>query len=110
MAIIGDPTDPQGTKRPNKDLILVYTHTFKPVIVADYSSKPCLPSNIPASNIYSIFSLFFTNNVLKIIVENTNRYTALHKAYNWLSILWKDTLVPKLRVYLGVLFYYSLYL
>ena len=110
MAIIGDPTDPQGTKRPNEDPTLVCAHTFKPVIVADCPSKLCLPSNIPASNVYGIFSLFFTNDVLKIIVENTNRYAALHKAYNWLLILWKDTLIPKLKAYLGVLFYCSLYL
>ena len=80
MAIIKDFTDPQGTKRPNKDPILESTHTFKPVIVTDYPSKPNLSTNIFPVNIYSIFSLFFTNNILEIITKNTNKYAALRGA------------------------------
>ena len=46
MAITGDPTDPRGTKRPNKDLILVSTHIFRPVITIEYLYKVCLSSRI----------------------------------------------------------------
>ena len=80
MAIVGDFTDPQGTKRPNKDLILKFTHIFKLIIVIYYSSKPNLPTNISPVNVYDIFSLFFTNNILETIIKNTNKHTALRGA------------------------------
>ena len=78
MAIIGDSTDPKGTKRPNKNLILVSVHMFKLVIVAEHPSKICLPSTVRPNNAYGIFSLFFTNNVLNMLIKNTNKYGALH--------------------------------
>ena len=74
MAIIGDSINPKGTKRPNKDLILVSTHTFRPVAVAERPYKAYLPLNIYPDNVYGIFSLFFTNNVLEAIVKNINKY------------------------------------
>ena len=39
MATTGDPTDPRGTKRPNKDPILVSSHTFRPVIIVEHPCK-----------------------------------------------------------------------
>ena len=76
MATTGDPTDPRGTKRLNKDPILVSTHIFKPVIIIKYPCKVCLSSHIQPNNTYSIFSLFFTYKVLTIIIKNTNIYGA----------------------------------
>ena len=74
MATIGDSTDPKGTKRPNKDSILVSAHTFRPVAVTEYSYKAYLSLNIYPNNIYGIFSLFFTNDVLEVIAKNINKY------------------------------------
>ena len=80
MATIGDFTDPEGTKYPNKDLFLESTHIFKPVIVTERPSRPNLPANISPINIYGIFSLFFTTDILETIAKNTNKYAALHRA------------------------------
>ena len=74
MATVGDSTDPKDTKRPNKNLIIVSAHIFKPVIVAERLSKIYFPLNISPNNVYNIFSLFFINNVLEILAKNTNRY------------------------------------
>ena len=74
MATVGDSTNPKSTKRPNKDPIIVSTHTFKPVVVAEHPSKIYLPLNISPNNAYGIFSLFFINNVLEMLAKNTNRY------------------------------------
>ena len=78
MATIGDFTDPKGTKRPNKNPILVFIHMFNPVIVAEYFSKICLSSTVCPNNIYGIFSLFFINDVLDILIKNINKYKALY--------------------------------
>ena len=107
ITITGDPTDPRGTKRPNKDLILVSSHTFRPVIVAEYPCKVCLPLNIYPKDIYSIFSLFFNNKVLSILIKNTNLYGARY--YKGLKTTWKNISVIELRAFLRILIYYSLY-
>ena len=107
MATTGDPTDPRGTKRPNKDPILVFSHTFRPVIVAERPCKVCFPSNIYPKNMYSIFSLFFNNKVLSVLIKNTNLYEARY--YKGLKTAWKDTSVTELRAFLGILVYCSLY-
>ena len=109
MATVGDSTDPKGTKRPNEDPIIVSVHTFKPVVVAERPSKICLPLNISPDDVYGIFSLFFTNDVLEMLVKNTNRYASQRYKELQLKAPWKDTSVTELKAYLGVLVYRSLY-
>ena len=67
----------------------------------------CLPSHIQPNNVYGIFSLFFTHEVLAVIVKNTNIYGAQH--YRHLKTAWQDTSVIELRAFLGILIYRSLY-
>ena len=107
MATTGDPTDPRGNKRPNEDPILVSSHTFRPVIVTERPCKVCLPVNIHPKNAYGIFSLFFNDEVLTVLVKNTNLYGARH--YKGLKTAWKYTSVTELRAFLGILVYRSLY-
>ena len=107
MATVGDSTDPKGTKRPNEDPILVSAHIFKPVVVIERPPKICFSLNVYSNDACGIFSLFFTNDVLNILIKNTKKYGALH--YQHLKTSWKDILVTELRAYLGVLIYYSLY-
>ena len=81
MATVGDPTDPRGTKWPNKNSILVSTYIFRLVIVIKLPYKVYFPAEICPNNIYGIFSLFFSNEVLTIIIKNTNIYKAQHYRY-----------------------------
>ena len=76
MATTGDSIDPRGTKRLNEDPIQLSTYIFKPVIITEHPYKVCLPSNVQPDNIYSIFSFFFSNTVLDVLVKNTNTYEA----------------------------------
>ena len=78
MAIIGDFTDPKGTKCPNKDLLLVSTHMFKLVIVAEHPSKICFSSTVCPNNVCGIFSLLFINDVLDMLIKNINKYGAFY--------------------------------
>ena len=86
MATTGDPTDPRGTQRPKEDPIRQSAHIFKPIIVSDYPCKVCLPPNIQPNNVCGIFSFFFNNTVLDVLVQNTNTYRARH--YTHLKAVW----------------------
>ena len=107
MATAGDPTDPRGTKRPNEDPILESTHTFRPVIVAERPSRICLPLTVRPNDAYGIFSLFFNDDVLNVLIKNTNTYGA--QRHRYLKAIWQDTSATELRAFLGILIYRSLY-
>ena len=79
MTIVRDLTDPMSTRHPNKNLILVFICVSKFIVVTERSSKIYLSLNIGPNNIYSIFSLFFINNVLVILAKNTKKYIALRE-------------------------------
>ena len=107
MATVGDPTDLRGTKRLYKDLIFISVDVFKSILVPEYYTEVCLPLNICSNNVYGIFSLFFSRDVLDVIIKHTNKYGARHHQY--LKISWKNTLVAEIRVFLGILIYCSLF-
>ena len=70
------PTDPRGTRRPCKDPISVSVDEFKPVIVPKHPATACLPANVKPNDAYGVFSLFFTKDVLNVLIKNTNNYGA----------------------------------
>ena len=78
MAITNNPTNPRGTKRPLKNPVLEYTNTFRSIIVINCPCNVNLPLNIQFNNAYNIFSLFFNNEVLNILIKNINTYGAHH--------------------------------
>ena len=81
MATVGDPTDPRGTKRLYKNPISIFIDIFKPILVLKYYTKVCLPPNIHFNNVYGIFSLFFSRDVLGVIIKHINKYEARHYQY-----------------------------
>ena len=78
MATVSNPTDPKDTKRPYKDLISVSIDVFKSILVPKYHAEVCFPPNIHPNNVYEIFSLFFSRDVLNMITKPTNKYGARH--------------------------------
>ena len=78
MATVSNPTDPRGTKRPYKNPISVSVGVFGPVLVPEHYAEVCLPPNIYPDNAYGIFSLFFSRDVLGVIIKHTNKYGARH--------------------------------
>ena len=73
----------------------------------DRPAKICLPLDIYANDAYGIFSLFFTKEVLGIIVQDTNKYGS--RRSKDLKAPWKDMSVAELREFLGILIYRSLF-
>ena len=78
MATVGDLTDPRGTKRPCKNLISVFIDVFKPILIPEHFTEVCFPPNIYPENAYGIFSLFFSRDMLNVIIKRTNKYKARH--------------------------------
>ena len=107
MATTGDPTDPRGTKRPNEDPIHESSRTYRPIKVAKRPSEPCLPPHIRPDDAYGIFSLFFNDEVLGVIIKNTNRYGIRH--CQALKATWHNLSARELKAFLRILIYRSLY-
>ena len=75
------------------------------------SSITPYPARIPyarnTNDVYAIFSLFFSNAVLDVLIKSTNTYRAQH--YKQLKAIWQDISRTELRAFFGVLIYRSLY-
>ena len=76
MATVGDLTDPRDTKRPYKNPISVSVDIFKPILVPEHHAEVCFPPNIYPNNVYGILSLFFSRDVLDVIIKHINKYGA----------------------------------
>ena len=81
IATIGDPTDPRDIKRPCKNLISVSIDIFKFILVPECYAEVCLPPNFCLNNMYGIFSLFFSRDMLDVIIKYTNKYGARYHQY-----------------------------
>ena len=79
MPTIGDTTDPQGTRRPKEDPLVDEYDTFKPLNIPDRASQVNLPSDILPIDAYGIFSLFFSDAILNVIAQNTNRFARIRE-------------------------------
>ena len=77
-----------------------------------------LPRHIKPNDAYGIFSLFFDEQILAILAQNTNLYAFIQDAKLQTKrpdtknarLPWEDTSIPELRAYLGVLSYRSIHL
>ena len=74
---IGDITDPTGTLRPDEPTVEAATHKFRPIQVEERSQTVHLPRHIKPNDVYGIFSLFFDEQILAILVQNTNLYASI---------------------------------
>ena len=64
-------------------------------------SQGHLPNTIAPDNPYAIFSLFFSDETIQILVRHTNEYT-FHNPGPENGRPWFPTTVKEFRVYLGV--------
>ena len=70
-----------------------------------------LPEHILPYDVYKIFSLFFNNDVLSTIRDNTNKYAECHPSEDDKPFIrkWAKITVPELRAYIGVYIWMGLY-
>jgi hypothetical protein len=62
-----------GTLRPKAAPIQEGSGPFVPFPCPDFQPQIHLPLSIDSRDAYTIFSLFFTNHILQVIVDSTNR-------------------------------------
>ena len=107
-------TKSKKRKAPSLEDIL---HEFGPINEVSYtpfqieqlqSAKALLPSTFPIQpHPYDYFTLFLTNNLLRTITTNTNRYANIHRIQVADEGMreWSDLLVEELYVFIGVIIY-----
>src|SRR5438552_2763894 len=104
--VVGDPTDPRGTLRPNLHPEIGIGDHYEPLICPEFDRRINLPANISGADPLAIWSLFFTRESLENIVQNTNKKGgSLYKNH---ARLWKDMGISELYAYLAILFYMGL--
>ena len=89
--VVGDPTDPKGTLRPNLHPETGTGDYYKPLFCPGFKRRINLSPSIDRANPLAIWSLFFTQESLENIVQNTNKKGAsLYKDQGEHGWLWKD--------------------
>ena len=73
--VVGDPTDPNGTLRPNlcPEIGTGDRDHYEPLFCPEFDRIINLPPNIDRANPLAIWCLFFTQELLDNIVQNTNK-------------------------------------
>jgi hypothetical protein len=70
--IIADTTD-NGTLRPNATPITSHGTNFTPMVLPDFDLQISLPYHALHSNPFSIFALYYTPQIVDLIVQYTNQ-------------------------------------
>lgn len=67
----------QGTLQLNKIAIIKVGTCFKPLEVKDRSTYITLPHRVTSLNLYSLFKLYYTPEMISFIVDIINDYNRL---------------------------------
>ena len=70
---IFDSTD-KGTLRPNENPLRNQGDSFKPMQLPDWGWEINLPNNVSPDNPITLFTLYYTPEIVDLIVEKTNSY------------------------------------
>ena len=111
--VVGDPTDPKGTLRPNlhPEIGTGESQHYEPLICPGFDRIINLPTSINRADPLAIWSLFFTCESLDSIIQNTNKKGAsLRENQGEDAWQWKDIDISELYAYLAILFYMGLHI
>jgi hypothetical protein len=68
-----DSTD-KGTLRPNTKLLRKKGDTFNPMQLPYWDWKITLPENISPDDPITLFTIYYTPEIINLIVKKTNKY------------------------------------
>jgi hypothetical protein len=83
-----DSTD-KGTLRPNTKLISKQGDTFKPIQLPNWGWEITLPENTSPDDPITLFTIYYTPEIIDLIVEKTNNYRQ-EPQDNSLSRIWAN--------------------
>ena len=64
----------KGTLCPNTKLLRTKGDTFKPIELPDFGWEIALPENASPNNPITLFIMYYTPEIIDLIVEKTNKY------------------------------------
>jgi len=107
-----DSTD-KGTLRPNEDPICKQGATFKPMQLPNWDWEITLPENTSPDDPITLFTMYYTPEIIDLIVEKTNQYlrepqddSCPHARAND----WYPTCSGEIYLYLAIRIYMTLYI
>ena len=106
---VGDPTDPNGTLRPNLPPEIGTGDYYVPLNCPDFSYTINLPPGVDRGSPIAIWDLFLSAEILQSIVQYTNKKGILLRKKPD-EPKWKDLDLPELYAYLAILFYMGLHI
>lgn len=113
METIGDTTDPQGTLRPNLPPEPITGTQFDPMPHTDFQHRTDLPNTVDPMQPLQIWDLFFTEEMMDILVRNTNSagpyWTRVGPRQAKLPV-WQDVTITELYTYFAILIYMALHI
>jgi hypothetical protein len=71
--VINDPTD-RETKRLNAKPIITAAHKFFPIHLPDFDFEITLPDDVSPDDPISLFTIYYTSEIVEKIVQYTNDY------------------------------------
>jgi hypothetical protein len=113
METVGDTTDPQGTLRPNLPPEPTTGTYFETLPHPDFTYQINLPSSVDPVRPVEIWDLFFPEDVMNTLVQNTNKsglYWAKIGPRNRRALEWQDVTVTEIYLYFVVLIYIGLHI
>ena len=68
-----DSTD-QGTLWPNEDPLGTKGDAFKPIQLPNWDREIILPENVSPDDPITLFTMYYTPEIIELIVKKTNEY------------------------------------
>ena len=107
-----DPTD-KGTLRPNAKPLRKAGDYFEPLQLPDWDWKIHLPEDASPDDLISLFSIYYTPEIINMIVDKTNEHTrqpaddsSLYARAN----AWYPTNKGEIYLYLAIRIYMTLHI
>jgi hypothetical protein len=106
-----DPTD-KGTLRPDEEPLESAGDKFAPMKLPHFGWEIHLPENTSPDDPITLFTMYYTPEIMDMIVENTNNYTRQPKNESLpyaRANQWYPTSRGELYVYFAIRIYMSIY-
>jgi hypothetical protein len=106
-----DPTD-TGTLRPNAKPLKMKGTCFEPMKCPDFDIEICLPPHTCGNDPLSLFTLYYTPEIVQMIVDYTNSYSREPRDSTKPKsrvLKWYPTCTKEIYIFLAIKIYMTIY-